>query len=75
MNYFNILDISNWDISSQRIADIIFMLTVGMSAIFTIIFYYHWRKYGMGGARIHTMEIVYIVGLILLIAISFITLK
>ena len=57
--------------TGEAIADILFLVISGFTAIISAILFFHWKKYGMGGASLAFAEVVYIVGAVSLIAIAF----
>ncbi len=57
--------------SSYIVANIIFAIVAVIALIFSIVFLFHWRKYGMGGVVLAVMEILYLVVAAALLLIAF----
>lgn len=57
------------------LADLIFFLVVGLVALISIILYFHWKKYSLGGPLVAFMEILYVVVCVTLLATAFYSLN
>lgn len=60
--------------SAASIADLIFFFAAALVAIISVVLFFHWRRYGMGGAVFAVMEMVYLGGAAVLLAVAFFTL-
>lgn len=63
--------ISKFLFSTKSIADLIFLLVTLVVTIVSVILFFHWRKYGLGGATFALIEVVYLVVCVMLLAIAF----
>ncbi len=70
---FNLL--SGVNITSRGLAHLVFFLVALVVAIFSLIFFFHWRKYGMGGKVLALTELCYIVVAVGLLALAFINIS
>lgn len=61
--------------SAKAIADLIFFLAATVAAVMSLILFFHWRKYGMGGAMLAFVELVYLGISAALLAVAFFSLK
>jgi hypothetical protein len=61
--------------SATSFASLVFMLVSLFTLVSTIVLFFHWKKYGMGGAVIALMEVVYLGGSAALLAVAFFSLK
>ena len=61
--------------SGNTLADLVFALAALMALIFSLVLFFHWRKYGMGGKVLATMEVFYLVGVVLFLATAFLALN
>lgn len=59
--------------SSYMIAYIVFCIVAVIALIFSLVFLFHWRKYGMGGVVLTTMELLYLVVAAILLLIAFLS--
>lgn len=57
--------------SSYMIAYIVFCIVAVIAIIFSIVFLFHWRKYGMGGVVLAFMELLYLVVAAALLLVAF----
>lgn len=73
MDLFQILNSIN--ISWEGFADLIFAGVSISALIVTLIFLFHWKRYGMGGFFLAVMEVLYVVVAIILLSVAFFTLK
>jgi hypothetical protein len=61
--------------SSRALADISFFAMALFAAVMSAILFFHWRKYGMGGATLALTELVYLAVSVSLLAIAFFALN
>lgn len=73
MDLFQILNSIN--LSWEGFADLIFAGVSLLTLLISIIFFFHWKRYGMGGFFLAVMEIVYAVAVVLLLSTAFFALK
>lgn len=66
---FNI--IGNVSFSTDGLAGLIFLISVLFVGIVSVILFFHWRKYGMGGKVLAIAEVIYLIGSALLLAGAF----
>ena len=53
------------------IADLIFFLAAAFAGVTSIILFFHWKKYGMGGKVLALTELVYLIGAASLVLAAF----
>jgi len=58
MDFFGF--ISKISFSSESFASLVFFVMAALTAIVSVIFFFHWRKYGMGGIILAITELVYL---------------
>lgn len=46
--------------SAQGIASLLFFLAAAFTAVTSVILFFHWRKYGLGGTILAIIEFVYL---------------
>lgn len=61
--------------SGEVVADLLFFLCTLVAALASIIMFFHWRKYGMGGPVLAITEVVYISVSAVLLATAFFSLN
>jgi len=61
--------------SGEALADFIFFLIAGFTAVISVVFFFHWRKYGMSGAVFAIAEFVYLGVSATLLAVAFFSLN
>lgn len=61
--------------SGEAIADLVFFLIAGFTAVISVVFFFHWRKYGLGGTMFALAEFVYLGVSVVLLAIAFFSLN
>jgi len=61
--------------SGEALADFLFFIVAGLTAVFSLILFFHWRKYGLGSAVLAITELVYLVGAAVLLFIAFLSLN
>lgn len=59
----------------ESVADLLFFAVAMIVAVVSIILFFHWRKYGMGGAILALTELVYLAVSAVLLATAFFSLK
>ena len=59
----------------KTIPDLLFFIMAGFAAVISIILFFHWRKYGMGGAVLAITEIIYLAVALLLLTTAFVSLS
>ena len=69
----NILD--KISLSGESVSDLVLFIVAAFTAISSLVMFFHWRRYGMGGAALALMEIVYIVVAVVLIVVAFLNLN
>lgn len=62
-------------LSSKSIADFVLFIVAAFAGIASLVMFFHWKKYGMGGATLALMEIVYVVVAAILIVVAFLSLN
>ncbi|OHB14743.1 MAG: hypothetical protein A2431_00195 [Candidatus Zambryskibacteria bacterium RIFOXYC1_FULL_39_10] len=62
-------------LSGKSVSDLILFLVAAFTAIASLVMFFHWRRYGMGGATLALMEIVYVVVAVMLIVVAFLSLN
>lgn len=62
-------------LSGKSVSDLILFLVAAFTAIASLVMFFHWRRYGMGGATLALMEIVYVVVAVVLIVVAFLSLN
>jgi len=62
-------------LSGKSVSDLVLFIVAAFTAIASLVMFYHWKKYGMGGATLALMEIVYIVVAVMLIVVAFLSLN
>ena len=55
----------------KSLVDLIFLFVTFVVAIVSITLFFHWRKYGLGGATFALIEVVYFVVVVILLATAF----
>jgi len=70
---FNIFNPTSF--SGKSVADLILFLVAAFTAIASLVMFFHWKKYGMSGATLAFMELVYISVSVLLIVVAFLSLN
>jgi hypothetical protein len=63
--------LSQISLTGKSLADLVLFLVSAFTAIVTIILFFHWKKYGMGGASLAFMELIYLVVSAVLIVTAF----
>jgi|GEM_PF-2353626 len=61
--------------SIKSIADLVLFLVATFTAIATIILFFHWKKYGMGGVSLAFAELIYLVVSVVLIVVAFLAIN
>lgn len=61
--------------SSESVAELVLFLVAAFTAVVSIVMFFHWKRYGMGGAALAFMEVLYIVVSIVFIIIAFLSLN
>ena len=69
MNFLGFLDKVSF--SSEAFASLVFFVIAVVTAIVSVVFFFHWRKYGMGGKVLALTEGVYLVVAALLLVAAF----
>lgn len=65
-------DIFGWfSFSGQAVAHLAFFLMATFTAVVSLILFFHWRKYGMGGAILALTELIYLAVSGVLLAVAF----
>lgn len=57
--------------SVEFFADLFFFLSAAFVGVASLIMFFHWKKYGMGGPVLALAEVVYLSGAAVLITIAF----
>ena len=65
------LDFFGIPIDGLRIAELVFTLSIVVAGIFSVVLFFHWRKYAMGGALVAAVEAAYLLVSVLLISVAF----
>lgn len=68
MNNFGIPSIF---LNGNTIATLVFLFVVLFCAGATIIMFFHWKKYGMGGAKLAMAETIYLTVSVVLLTVAF----
>ena len=63
--------INKLSFSAVAVGDLVFFLVTLVVAIVSVILFFHWRKYGLPDATFAFVEVVYLVGCVLLLAVAF----
>jgi hypothetical protein len=66
--------INSLNLSWEGFADLVFAGVSFLALVISLIFLFHWKRYGMGGFFLAVMEIVYLVVAIILLTTAFIAL-
>lgn len=72
-NFFDIFSTLSFRASS--VADLLFLLVTIFAATASLILFFHWKKYGMGGAVLAMTETVYFAVAVVLLSVAFFALK
>ena len=67
MDIINITGLLN----GRSILHIAFLVVVLFSAGASIVIFYHWKRYGMGGAKLALIETIYLTVAVILLSIGF----
>lgn len=62
-------------LSGKSISDLILFIVAAFTAIASLVMFFHWGKYGMGGAALALMEILYVVVSVALVVTAFLSLN
>jgi len=73
VNFFNFFE--NMTFSGKAIADLTFFIISGLVAVFSLILFFHWKRYGMGGFVLAITEMIYIIVAISLLLGAFLALN
>lgn len=69
-------DIFGWiSVSGQALAEFFFFIMSTFTAVTSLVLFFHWRRYGMGGATLAFTELIYLVVAVALLAIAFFALN
>jgi hypothetical protein len=61
--------------SAKGAADLLFFIAAFFAAVVSLVLFYHWRRYGFGGAALAITELVYLTGSVLLLSTAFFALQ
>jgi len=61
--------------SGNSVANLILFFVATFTAVVTLVLFFHWKKYGMGGASLAFMELAYLVVSVVLIVIAFLAIN
>lgn len=61
--------------SPKAIVDLVFFVVSLFVAVMSVILFFHWQKYGMGGRVLRIFEALYFVGAVFFIVMAFINLN
>jgi hypothetical protein len=63
--------ISKLHFSGVAIADLLFSLLALFTAIISLVLFFHWRRFAVGGVWLTFMEVIYLAGAALLLLMVF----
>ncbi|MEK7669576.1 MAG: hypothetical protein AAB350_03270 [Patescibacteria group bacterium] len=67
--------LSKFSFSGNSVAGLILFLVAAFTAVASLVMFFHWKKYGMGGAALALMELLYIGVSAVLIVTAFLTIN
>lgn len=62
-------------ISGTAVADLFFFVMTLFAAVMSVILFFHWRKYGMGGKTLALAELLYLTVSVALLVVAFLAFK
>lgn len=69
-------NIFNWfSFSGEALGHLVFFLMAGFTAVISLILFFHWRRYGLGGATLAFTELVYLAVSVALLTVAFLALN
>ncbi|MFA6269933.1 MAG: hypothetical protein WC657_01865 [Candidatus Paceibacterota bacterium] len=69
-------DIFGWfTFSGEALADLLFFVMAAFTAGVSLVLFFHWRRYGMGGSKLAFTELIYLVVAVALLATAFFALN
>ena len=57
--------------TAESVADFIFFVVAGITAIISVVLFFHWRKYSLGGAVVAIIELIYLAVAVTLLGAAF----
>lgn len=63
--------INNFSFSAESVVDLIFFLVTTFVGVVSLILFFHWRKYAIGGIAFAFTEIIYLVVCVGLLIVAF----
>lgn len=68
-------NIFGFSISGNAVADLVFFLVALVAGIISLILFFHWRRYSLGGKFLALMEVIYLTGTVAFLLIAFYSLN